>query len=236
MPSLHHTAQPSCDPTTYSLPFPFTVLISGGNKGVGHALAVGYAKAGASTIILVCRTAPSQSNLDDIHKGAKEAGRTDAKVTVIDGVDITSQTSVEAAAAKVKEQGISSIDVLVNNAGYLGRFEKLLDGDVDDWWSNWTVNIRGTYLASRAFLPIVLKSAQKTIINITSAGAHHIFPGASGYQTTKLAIMRFSEFLMADYGGQGLLSYSEWTSLLLYSIAYTFRFSSMLLQPNKLIC
>lgn len=60
----------------------------------------------------------------------------------------------------------------------------------------------------RLFIPLLLKSDQKTLINITSIGAHRIMPGASGYQISKLAVLRFTEFLMADYGEQGLLAYA----------------------------
>lgn len=69
-------------------------------------------------------------------------------------------------------------------------------------------NIRGPYLMSRSFLPLLLKGSGKTVLNITSAGADNVFPGASGYQMTKLALLRFSEFINAEYGEQGVVSFS----------------------------
>jgi len=45
-------------------------------------------------------------------------------------------------------------------------------------------------------------------VNLSSVGAHHLRPGMSGYQISKLAVMRFAEFLCAEYAGQGVLAYS----------------------------
>ena len=61
---------------------------------------------------------------------------------------------------------------------------------------------------TRSFLPLLLASSAKTILNISSGGAHVASPGASAYQTTKLALLRLSEFMNVDYGAQGILAYS----------------------------
>ena len=71
-----------------------------------------------------------------------------------------------------------------------------------------TQNVRGPYLMTRSLLPLMLKGGDKQIINLTSIGAHLLFPGFSSYQTGKLAIIRFSEFINADYGEQGVVSFS----------------------------
>ena len=69
--------------------------------------------------------------------------------------------------------------------------------------------MKGVYLVTRSLLPLLLKTegGLKTVLNISSVGALRQRPGASGYQTTKLAVLRFGEFLNAEYGDQGLLSY-----------------------------
>jgi NAD(P)-dependent dehydrogenase (short-subunit alcohol dehydrogenase family) len=102
------------------------------------------------------------------------------------------------------------LDILINNAGYLSEFKKIADSDVDEYWKNYEVNIKGTYLPTKAFLPLLLSSpaGQKTIINLSSRGAHVLTPGGSGYQLTKFAILRFTEYLMVEYGEQGLLAFN----------------------------
>ena len=71
------------------------------------------------------------------------------------------------------------------------------------------VNIKGSYLATRFFLPIMLKDdkSQKTIVNVTSMGAHGRTKGGSGYQSSKHALLRLTEFIGVDYGEQGVLAY-----------------------------
>jgi NAD(P)-dependent dehydrogenase (short-subunit alcohol dehydrogenase family) len=54
----------------------------------------------------------------------------------------------------------------------------------------------------------MLKGGEKTILNVTSAGAHSVGAGASGYCGSKFALLRFTEFLMAEHGEEGLLAYS----------------------------
>ena len=61
---------------------------------------------------------------------------------------------------------------------------------------------------TRSFLPLMLRGGDKQIVNLSSIGAHNVRPGMSGYQTTKMAIVRFSEFINAEYGDQGVLAFS----------------------------
>ena len=71
-----------------------------------------------------------------------------------------------------------------------------------------TINLRGPYLLSRAFVPLLLKSPLKTLINVCSVGAHLISPGISSYQTSKLAQLRLTEFLAAEYADEGLIAFA----------------------------
>ncbi|RYP41862.1 hypothetical protein DL767_000691 [Monosporascus sp. MG133] len=100
------------------------------------------------------------------------------------------------------------VDILINSAGYLAPFEPLGVSDMDEWWRTWEVNVRGVYWVVRALLPLLLRSADKTIVNLTSVGALALTPGASAYQPSKMAVMRLTEYLMVDYMKQGLLAYS----------------------------
>ena len=61
---------------------------------------------------------------------------------------------------------------------------------------------------TRLFLPLLLKGSGKTIVNITSIASQLLVRGASAYSTSKLAMLRFSEFTNLEYGAQGILAYS----------------------------
>ncbi|KAK4992702.1 hypothetical protein LTR66_006213 [Elasticomyces elasticus] len=180
------------------------VLITGASRGLGREAALAYAKAGASFIILAAR-----SHLADLEKEVRSAatqnGR-DAPKTLSISVDITSLESVQAAAKKV-EEAFGRLDILLNNAGYLEEFKPVAESDPDEWWKVFTINVKGSYLVTRAFIPLLLKGGDKTIVNVSSIGAHVLVPGASGYQTTKLALLRFTEFVDCEYKDQGLLTY-----------------------------
>ena len=101
------------------------------------------------------------------------------------------------------------LDILVNNAGYLEKFVPIEDSDPDEWWKTWTVNIRGAiYLVTRSALPFMLSGGDKQILNLSSIGAHQPRNGASAYQTTKLAVLRFSEYVDLEYAEKGVVCYS----------------------------
>ena len=68
--------------------------------------------------------------------------------------------------------------------------------------------MRGSYLVTRSFLPLLLKGGDKQIVNLSSIGAHAMRFGASAYQTSKLAVLRFTEFIMSEYGEKGILAFA----------------------------
>jgi len=183
-----------------------SVVITGASKGCGREAAIAFAQAGASKIALLARSNLS-TVIADVKTAAKEAGRA-AEPQIYDGsgVDITSAKAVEEFAKNVGEAFGGSVDLLINNAAYLSSWMPVAETDADDWWQNWEVNIKGLYLCTKFFLPLVLKSGSlKTILNVTSFGAINIGAGASGYQTSKFAVCRFTEHTAADYADEGLI-------------------------------
>ncbi|PYH87853.1 NAD(P)-binding protein [Aspergillus ellipticus CBS 707.79] len=181
-----------------------SVLITGASKGIGKATAISFATAGCSTILLAAR-----SDLTDVitavHAAARKANRAQPSIHALT-VDVTSETSVRAAATTAANILNSSLDILINNAGNLEPWTPIADSTPSEWWRTWEVNIKGTYLAARFFIPLLLASHTKTLINISSGGAHAMFPGASAYQTTKFALCRLTEFIDKEYAPQGLIA------------------------------
>ena len=86
--------------------------------------------------------------------------------------------------------------------------KSITESDPDHWWNTWIVNVRGPYLMTRAFLPLLLRGGEKQIINVSSVGAFIVMPNLSAYQPSKLAVLRFSDFVDAEYRDQGVLVYS----------------------------
>jgi NADP-dependent 3-hydroxy acid dehydrogenase YdfG len=133
---------------------------------------------------------------------AKEAGKAIPKILEIE-MDVKDESSISAAAIKVESE-FGKLDILYNNAGYLSQFLPIMSSIPDEYWNNYEINIKGTYLVTRAFLPLILKGGEKTIVNLTSRGAHGLMSGGSGYQTTKMAVCRFTEYVCVEYGDEGV--------------------------------
>lgn len=185
------------------------VFITGASRGIGRATALSFARAGASFIGIGARSATELQSLEnDIKSEAKKAGRA-APLVYRATLDVTDIASSEAAAKGASEAFGGRLDILINNAGYMDRLAPLADSDPDDWWRTWEINIRGPYLVTRAFLPLMLATpgGLKTVVSLSSLGAHTLAAGGTAYNSSKLALLRFSEILNVDYGAQGLLAF-----------------------------
>lgn len=186
------------------------MFITGASKGIGRETALSFASAGAAGIGIGAR-----SGLDDllepIAAAAKAAGKAPPQVVAVP-LDVTDEASVSAAAATVAK-AFPRVDILVNNAGYLEKRCKIGDSDPAEWWSTFNVNVRGPYLVTRAFLPQITSPEEGggTIVNLSSIAAHLLAQGGSAYQTSKLALQRFTEFLDVDHGlntPEGILAFA----------------------------
>lgn len=200
----HHHTYDTIDPLKVDLNGKY-VLITGASRGIGRAIAISYAKAGVSGMALLARS--DLSSLEsEVHAAAKNAGREKRPHVLTLAVDVTIASDVSMAVEKVTE-AFGQLDILINNAGYLETFVPVAESDPEDWWRSFEINVKGVYLVTRALLPLVLKSQDKTIIVISSIGAHLAVPGASSYQTTKSAVLRLNNFLTVEYGHQGLIAW-----------------------------
>ncbi|KAI0729726.1 putative oxidoreductase [Fomitopsis betulina] len=204
VPPAHHDTYPSVDPAIADM-VGKVVLITGASRGIGKAMAIAFAQAGASGIVLLARS--DLSIVKTACEGAKRPGRSLQVVTI--ATDITKTADVVAAAEQVK-QDLGRLDVLINNAGYMENVAcSFGDYDPDEWWRSFTVNLRGTYEVTRAFLPLLLEcGGDKTIVNVTSIAAHMTDEIMSAYKTTKLALLRLTELIMASYGEQGVIAFA----------------------------
>lgn len=181
------------------------VFVTGGSKGLGRAIVLSFAKAGASFIAAGARSDMSEL-AKEVALAAASANKPPPRFLPIK-LDVTDEKSVEAAAALVKAE-FGRCDIVISNAGMLGIIKPIAESDPGHWWSVFELNFHGAYLVSRYFLPLLFETegGKKTIINISSVGAHLTTRGGSAYQISKLALLRFSQFLHGDHGRQGLIS------------------------------
>lgn len=202
--TVHSDTYAAISPSTANLTGK-TVFISGASKGIGRSIAISYAQAGASNIVIGARS--SLSSVEDaIKAAATEAKRPAPKVLCLN-LDVTSVESVSAAAKAVEKQ-FGKVDIVVNNAGIIDVPGLIADTNPDEWWNVWDINVRGVYLVTRALLPLVLKNGGGQFVNVSSVGAFLQFPTLSAYQPSKMAVIRFTEHVQSSYGDQGVVAFS----------------------------
>ncbi|KEQ88965.1 NAD(P)-binding protein [Aureobasidium pullulans EXF-150] len=165
------------------------VLITGAGGGIGGETARAWAIAGAEGIILVGRKA----SLLQEPAGAISSINKDVKVLTMTA-DLTSEADVEELFSQAKTT-FGKVDVVVNTAG------TMTGGPVGDmipqqWWTDFEVNVKGTYTLTHHYLKTFGSSG--TLINLVSLGASMTAPGISSYSTSKLAVIKLSEYLDAE--------------------------------------
>ncbi|KAK7906582.1 NAD-P-binding protein [Apiospora marii] len=194
------------------------VLITGGARGIGRALALAFARAGAAGIVVADLSEEAFGNLASDLLGAAKSRGYDYPQIILHQLDVADEGSVKKCAALVAEEFRGRLDVLVNNAGYMTPARPVPESDSEAWWRTFEVNLKGPYLMSKYFVPLLLDGAASSscggqggggqMININSVAAHNLRPQASAYGTSKLAALKLTEFLMVEAGQQGLLAYS----------------------------
>lgn len=185
--TLRHDTYAAIDPAQWVVTGDYAgrvVLITGASRGLGRAMTLSYARAGVSGLILAAR---SSTSLDAVEKEAQTVHPTrDLKVLKL-SIDVADEKSVSEA-ARAAEKAFDRLDVLVNNAGILENYKLVDESDPSTWWLTWEVNVKGTYLVTRAFLGMLLNSGsdglegRKTVVNLSSIGAFMVSNGGSSYQ------------------------------------------------------
>lgn len=159
---------------------PFTVLITGANRGIGYELARQYAERGWTVIA----TARQPKEAADLQRLAAERDN-----VRIEKLDVTSDRSVRSLAARYKG---TPIDLLINNAGILGdtTAQKYGTYDFDVYDEVADVNLKGPLRMVEAFMDNVAASRQKKIISMSSAvgSIEMTFGGQVFYRSTKAAL------------------------------------------------
>ena len=156
-----------------------TVLVTGGNRGIGRALVEEALRRGATRV----------------YAGTRQSlAHPDARVTPL-ALDVTDAAQVQRAAGQVE-----SLDVLINNAG-IWLSDDLSDRAALDL--HLAINLFGTYGVTQAFLPLLVRS-QGTIVNNLSLNALAPLPLTPAYAISKAAAFSLTQSLRALLAGQGV--------------------------------
>lgn len=129
--TVHNDTYPAISPLSADLSGQ-SVFIAGASRGIGKAIALSYARAGASQIAIGARSDLS-AVVKEVEAAAVEAKRASSPKVLPLSLDVTSKESVGKAAEEVKG-AFGKLDILINNAGILGKRAPVADADVDEWY------------------------------------------------------------------------------------------------------
>jgi NAD(P)-dependent dehydrogenase (short-subunit alcohol dehydrogenase family) len=168
-----------------------TALVTGAGNGLGRAISLALANAGAQVIL-------TGRQLGKLESVAAEIGEP-ARVNVCDS---SSEESVRALAAALAEREVS---ILVNNAGVAGPVASLTDISADEWDEVFAVNVRGVFLMCRAFLPPMIKRGAGDIINVASVTGKRPLARRTPYAASKMAVIGLTATLAHEVGPFGVM-------------------------------
>lgn len=170
-------------------------VITGGGRGIGEAIALEFAQAGASLVL----AARSHDELLAVAERCRSLGAE----CVVQPTDVSDVGAV----GVLIERSLSRfqrIDILVNAAGVYGPIGPLTEIDVDAWVQALHINLLGTLYCCRAALPAMIAQHSGKIINFSGGGAAAPLPRFSAYGVSKAAVVRLTDTLAEEVKEHGI--------------------------------
>jgi 3-oxoacyl-[acyl-carrier protein] reductase len=169
-------------------------VITGAGRGIGRAIALKFAAAGAD-VVCVSRT------VENSEKVAGEVRALDRRAWA-HAVDVAEAASVNAAAERILAE-CGKVDVLVNNAGVTrdGLLMRMSDAD---WDTVLDTNLKGAFLVTKAFSRAMLKQRSGRIINIASVIGLMGNAGQCNYAASKAGLIGFTQSAAKEFASRGI--------------------------------
>jgi NAD(P)-dependent dehydrogenase (short-subunit alcohol dehydrogenase family) len=166
------------------------VLVTGAGRGLGHALTLAFAAAGAREVVAGTRKQADREAL------ANDAARMDANITSVQ-LDVTQPEEIDVVAQ------MGPVDILINNAGVAG-FGNPLTMEFADVQNELEVNYLGALRMVRAFAPAMIEQGDGIIVNIATAFSKVNLPLVGTYCATKAALLSLGQALRAYFSDTGV--------------------------------
>src|SRR5215208_271102 len=168
-------------------------MITGASQGLGRALALAYAKEGASIVI----NARSEESIRPV---AEEAESTGAEVLAL-AADVSKSADV-GRLVDAATQRFGHVDALVNNAGILGPRVPILDYPEDEWRRVIDANLTGVFLVSKAVIEHMPEGG--SIVNVVSGVSVEGRAGWGAYSVSKFGVEGLTQILAAELEERGI--------------------------------
>ena len=166
-------------------------IVTGGANGIGRAIAELFAEEGAWVLVVDIEEPEGKAAVAGIRQrgGAAEFCRS----------DVSSQSEAAHAVGVAAERN-GRIDILCNNAAYLGHFHGILESTDEEWSKCINVALLGTHYFTKATLPYMIKQRNGSIVNVVSIQAMAGMMTSVAYTATKAALLGYTLSAAYDYG------------------------------------
>jgi NAD(P)-dependent dehydrogenase (short-subunit alcohol dehydrogenase family) len=172
-------------------------IVTGGRRGIGRAIALALAGAGAD--IVIADIVADDGKLESVAAEIKGMGRRCLAVRA----DISSQKDVETMISRALKQFVK-IDVLVNCAGVWIPGQTLIGTSEENWDKVIDTNLKGTYFCCRAVGKTMVRQASGNIINLSSQVGLNPGAGAGAYSISKAGIIMLTRQLALELAGKNI--------------------------------
>ena len=185
-------------------------IVTGASRGIGKAMALALARAGASVVVAARTSEPRSGMPGTIHETVAEIEAVGGRALAV-ACNVREEASIRDMVNRTLDE-FGAVDVLVNNAG-IGSYAPFLETTLREWDLNMAINLRAPFIACQSVAPIMIEQGGGSIINVSSHAATNIFSSTLGedrdagvaitgqaYGTSKAALERFTWGLAAELG------------------------------------
>ncbi len=169
-------------------------VVTGATKGIGLAVAKALASRGVR-LMLTARSG------DDLRRVGNQLAQSGWDVHTA-ACDVGDPAQVENLMRECEDR-LGGLEILINNAG-VGVFKPVAELSVQQWRTTISTNLDGVFYCCRFGLPLMKKSGEGFIVNISSLAGKNPFPGGAAYNASKFALTGFSEALMQEVRHDGI--------------------------------
>jgi NADP-dependent 3-hydroxy acid dehydrogenase YdfG len=173
-----------------------SILITGATSGIGAACAETFAARGWKLLLAARRT-------DRLDAARRRLGDAHGVEVLTWTLDVRDRRAVEAWAREAGPH-LTTLDVLVNNAGLARGLASVHDGDPDDWDEMIDTNVKGLLYVTRAVTPHLVVRACGDVVNVGSVAGRWVYPKGAAYCASKFAVRALTEGLRLDLNGTGV--------------------------------
>jgi NAD(P)-dependent dehydrogenase (short-subunit alcohol dehydrogenase family) len=188
-------------------------FVTGASRGIGRAIALALAEAGADVAIADLHPAPFEGEryfrLKKRVSGSEEATRTADAVSKLGRRSLELQLDVADADAAMQavldcEKELGAVDIVVNNTGIVNNIATISKMEPEAWDHELRVNLSGAFHTVRAAAPKMAKRGWGRVVNIASVAARLPGLGQPAYTASKAGVMAFTQSVAQEYGRHGV--------------------------------